>query len=100
MTERKDCPSCKRNRPVFVFDETGACDNCRIETLRLHAPTIDKLAEIRAERQRRLEASDWTQLSDVPPETSKKWQAYRQALRDVLDEYEKTKVLTWPKKPI
>lgn len=48
------------------------------------APDIDPmLIHIRAERDARLKASDWTRLDDVPEETREAWQPYRQALRDM-----------------
>jgi len=44
-----------------------------------------ELAEqnIRRQRQEFLESTDWTQLPDVPEATRLKYQAYRQALRDI-----------------
>lgn len=42
------------------------------------------LAEtIRGDRERLLKDCDWTQQPDVPEATRKKWQVYRQALRDI-----------------
>ena len=38
---------------------------------------------VRAERDAKLAASDWTQLPDVPLATKEAWAVYRQALRDV-----------------
>lgn len=40
---------------------------------------------VRAERDARLLACDWTQLGDVPDETREAWQPYRQALRDMTE---------------
>lgn len=40
---------------------------------------------LRAERDRRLAACDWTQLADVPADTRDAWQPYRQALRDMTE---------------
>lgn len=40
---------------------------------------------LRAERDARLLACDWTQLGDVPDATREAWQPYRQALRDMTD---------------
>jgi hypothetical protein len=51
----------------------------------------------RDERSRRLAASDWTQLADVPEMTRKLWAPYRQALRDMtLAEMEAGR---WPPTP-
>lgn len=43
------------------------------------------MASLRAERDRRLAACDWTQMSDSPlnAEQQAAWAAYRQALRDL-----------------
>ena len=38
---------------------------------------------LREERDVRLAVTDWTQNPDVPDATKTKWQAYRQALRDL-----------------
>lgn len=38
---------------------------------------------LREERDERLSVTDWTQNPDVPDATRTKWQAYRQALRDL-----------------
>lgn len=43
----------------------------------------ETLATLRAERDRRLAASDWTQLADVDATVAKAWRSYRQALRDL-----------------
>ena len=46
----------------------------------------DKALELlRAERDKRIAVTDWTQNPDVPSATSNKWKAYRQALRDIPD---------------
>lgn len=53
---------------------------------------------VKAERNRLLSQSDWTQLPDVPLATQNKWKVYRQALRDVTmqsDPYE----IVWPVRP-
>lgn len=43
---------------------------------------------VRADRDNRLAASDWTQLADAPLDgpTIEAWAAYRQALRDITDQ--------------
>ena len=53
---------------------------------------------LRAERDARLLACDWSQLADVPEATREAWQPYRQALRDITataDPY----ALQWPAPP-
>lgn len=53
---------------------------------------------IRAERNRLLQASDWTQLPDVPLTTKEPWAAYRQALRDITEQPDPFNI-TWPAVP-
>lgn len=58
-----------------------------------------KWAAVREERNRRLNASDWTQLADVIEATRLKWAIYRQALRDVPQQHTDPDNITWPKAP-
>ena len=55
-------------------------------------------AEVRAERARRLAASDWTQVPDAPVDPAP-WAAYRQALRDVTAQPGFPHAVTWPTEP-
>ena len=53
---------------------------------------------VRAERDRRLQQSDWTQLPDVPLATKESWAVYRQALRDVTLQTDPFNIV-WPAPP-
>lgn len=53
---------------------------------------------VRAERDARLAACDWTQLPDVPLATKAAWATYRQALRDLTQQADPFH-LTWPTPP-
>lgn len=53
---------------------------------------------VRAERNRRLQSSDWTQLADIPVETKAQWEPYRQALRDVTTQADPFNIV-WPTPP-
>lgn len=57
--------------------------------------------EIRDERNARLKASDWTQVSDAPLTDGEKttWATYRQALRDVTAQDGFPHEVDWPAKP-
>ena len=55
--------------------------------------------DIRAERDRRLAETDWTQTPDVPQETIWKWKTYRQDLRDIPQKQTDPTNITWPTKP-
>lgn len=58
--------------------------------------------EIRAERNEKLWASDWTQLSDVPIAGWKKteWTDYRQSLRDIPQDFPNPGDVIWPVEPV
>lgn len=65
-----------------------------------YEPTDEELAfGIRQERDNLLQASDWTQLPDVPQETKDLWAAYRQALRDITSQAGFPREVIWPVKP-
>ena len=53
---------------------------------------------VRADRDRRLQATDWTQLPDVPLATKEAWATYRQALRDVTLQPDPFNIV-WPVLP-
>jgi len=57
--------------------------------------------QLRAERNRRLAATDWTQLADAHLSQEKKdaWAAYRQELRDLPDELTDPTQVEWPLDP-
>jgi hypothetical protein len=58
-------------------------------------------SQLRTERNRRLAASDWTQLVDSHLSQEKKdaWAAYRQELRDLPDEVTDPTQVEWPLDP-
>ena len=61
----------------------------------------DVAASVRAERNRRLNASDWTQLADSPFLDSDKtaWAAYRKKLRNLPAASGFPHTMTWPAEP-
>jgi len=52
---------------------------------------------IRAERNAKLAASDWTQVADAPVDAAA-WAVYRQELRDITDQADPFNI-TWPTQP-
>ena len=56
-------------------------------------------ASIRAERNERLSATDWTQVADAPVDTAA-WAAYRQALRNVTEQAGFPTDVEWPEQPL
>ena len=55
-------------------------------------------AQIRAERNTKLAASDWTQVADAPVDQAA-WAAYRQALRDITAQAGFPWDVQWPEMP-
>ena len=55
-------------------------------------------AEVRAERDRLLAACDWTQVADAPVD-AQVWADYRQALRDVPQDFGDPAEVVWPEVP-
>jgi len=66
----------------------------QLEAERLEA----KANQVRAERDRLLTATDWTQVADAPV-VSLEWQPYRQALRDVPQQSGFPDSVEWPTPP-
>lgn len=56
------------------------------------------MADVRRQRNERLSASDWTQVSDAPVDRAA-WAAYRQALRDLPASYNGDGPIPWPVEP-
>ena len=65
------------------------------------APAEALAAGARAERDRRLVATDWTQLPDAPLSAGQRtaWAAYRAALRALPDQPGWPTTHTWPEEP-
>lgn len=62
------------------------------------SPIIFSSEELRAERDRLLAESDWTQVADAPVNQAA-WASYRQALRDVPQQAGFPDDVVWPTKP-
>jgi hypothetical protein len=58
--------------------------------------TLQAEAQVRAERNARLTASDWTQGKDIPDSVSQAWVPYRQALRDLTSQGGFPFDVVWP----
>jgi hypothetical protein len=64
----------------------------------LAADTASLSAKIRAERNRRLSESDWTQILDAPVDRTV-WANYREALRRLPEQEGFPHNVVWPTKP-
>lgn len=60
-------------------------------------PVVDKLEELREQRNEKLSETDHWALSDVT--LSDEMREYRQALRDITDTYQTVEEVVWPEKP-
>lgn len=59
---------------------------------------VSKMAEIRSTRDKRLSASDWTQVADAPVDAAA-WAAYRAELRAVPEQAGFPNDVVWPTEP-
>jgi len=77
-------PAGLEGKPLTV----SLVDGAYVISLDVDTVTAAAWTQLRAERNARLAASDWTALSDAHLSQDKKdaWFAYRQALRDLPDE--------------
>ena len=57
------------------------------------------LDNLRNHRNSLLAETDWTQNGDVPIDTKKKYEPYRQELRDITKKYQNLDGAVWPTKP-
>lgn len=100
---RTSCAVCGRPHPDWALTDTDICGRCVIDARReAAAPTPpDPLASARAERNRRLAASDWTQLPDARLDAAARdaWAAYREAVRAVVDAVRAGSPAAWPTPP-
>ena len=67
---------------------------------RAEAADLD-LNMVRSQRNGMLAAADWTQLDDavLGDHTAEDWQAYRQLLRDIPQNYSRVSEVVWPEDP-
>lgn len=80
--------------PQYVFDGTQVNRVFTVEAI----PDEEKAGQVRAERNGKLTASDWTQVTDAPVDKAA-WAAYRQALRDISGQEGFPWAVTWPTIP-
>ena len=65
-------------------------------------PTTEQLEiQVRSQRNRLLESSDWTQMPDsaLSDSEKKEWATYRKSLRDIPSQSGFPKTITWPTAP-
>ena len=86
---------------TLTWDESNTAKKPTKKALDEAAPQVERDLQwkaIRAERDRRLAASDWTQVSDAPVDAAA-WAAYRQQLRDLPQNYILPSDVEWPEEP-
>ena len=85
--------------PTFVANEEATA----AEQEAAYRASIDAKVgtSVRADRDQKLAASDWTQMADSPLTSEKKteWATYRQSLRDLPTASGFPHTMTWPDEP-
>lgn len=84
----------------FIDEQGATIDDIGDAPFQDIPTTPEAIALVRAERNALLDASDWTQLVDVPLAESQvmQWRIYRQELRDLMNGFA-WNISTWPRKP-
>ena len=69
-------------------------------TADMEAHDLD-LNHVRAQRNGMLAAADWTQIGDASlgDHTAEEWRTYRQALKDIPQNYTRQSTVVWPEDP-
>ena len=90
---------------MFVPNDPGNGDFQRVQEaiaagaeVIMPSPPLITAEQARANRDRLLDISDWTQLQDAPVDQAT-WAVYRQALRDVPQQAGFPHDVVWPTKP-
>ena len=86
----------KQRIKTYQYEFDGTQVN-RVFTLE-DIPDDEKASQVRAARNDRLTASDWTQVEDSPV-NKQAWATYRQALRDISTQSGFPWEVTWPDAP-
>lgn len=82
--------------PVFTDNEEATA--AEQEAAYVQRIDDEQATAVRADRDKRLADTDWTQVSDAPVDASA-WATYRQSLRDVPSQNGFPWDVTWPEKP-
>jgi len=95
--EIKDNDGNSQDPKVYVQSHFVGQDNTRDARI-----LADKWARVRAERDRKIAATDWRVIvaseSDEGSDLPTKWKTYRTALRDITDQSDPDNI-TWPSAP-
>lgn len=101
-------PALQRHERYAAETLTIDADNQQVVVVRsvvpwtqaeIDAEAAGQAAQVRAERNSKLAASDWTQGKDIADEVSTPWATYRQALRDISSQAGFPWTVQWPEMP-
>jgi hypothetical protein len=90
---------------LYSFENDRIIETLNLEELNFQQEKQKFLIMLRDERNRRLASCDWTQTVDyqnvLDNETKNRWLSYRQALRDLPQQYEQNNIIDffeiiWP----
>jgi ribosomal protein L37AE/L43A len=109
-TAKYKCDNCPREYKAFALNRVSEgvykCKQCDREEVRAQPkPEVDlqekAIAQARAMRNRLLNSSDWTQVTDnrLSVEEREAWAAYREAVRVVVDAVKLGDPAVWPNPP-
>ena len=81
-----------------IFTDTPEATAAEQEAAYKASKDADQAASVRADRNARLAACDWTQVADAPVDKAV-WATYRQSLRDISSQSGFPWEITWPDAP-
>lgn len=83
--------------PIFTDNEEATA--AEQEAAYKAQKDAERAQAVRADRNARIAATDWTQGKDIPDNISSAWATYRQALRDVPSQAGFPWDIQWPTQP-
>ena len=84
---------------VIHDDQYETPSEASLEEVLVQAQVNFDWQEVRTERDRRLTESDHILMPDYPVLDKSDWETYRQALRDIPQQYATPDVVVWPDSP-
>jgi len=84
---------------TWLDDNINKPTKAQIDSWRANAEEAYKWEDVRAERDKKLASSDHVMLADFPLEDKSDWEAYRQALRDIPEDFDNAEDVEWPEQP-
>ena len=84
---------------TWLDDNINKPTKAQIDSWRADAEEAYKWKDVRAERDKKLASSDYVMMVDFPLEDKSDWEAYRQELRDIPQDFDDADDVVYPEEP-